>query len=67
MTTSRTLIYFPMGCYGHFIHWCINYFSTDADMPLPFDDSGSSHLLSLRQKTAHGLVLFDEIYDNIFK
>ena len=65
--TERTLIYFPPGCYGHFIHWCINYFSTDADMPLPFDDSGSSHLLSIKQKIDHGLVLLDKIYDNIFK
>lgn len=47
--TERVLIYFPPGCYGHFVYWCIKYFSTDEQVPLPFESTGSSH--GIRQQS----------------
>lgn len=41
--TERNLILYAPGCYGHFIYWCMHYFTTDQPMPVPFDDAGRCH------------------------
>ena len=59
--TERILIQFPPGCYGHFIQWCIEYFGSKDDMPLPFESTGSSH----RVRKHRGLTSHN--YDDIYK
>jgi len=64
--TERILIQFPPGCYGHFIYWCIKYFSTTAEVPLPFESTGSSHGIREDNKFYH-FGLTSSNYNDIHK
>ena len=40
---ERTLIYYPAGAYGRFVEWCLEYFSSLEDFPMPFTTTNSAH------------------------
>jgi len=39
---DKVAILYGGGCYGNFVHWCIQYFS-GSDITLPFNQNGNSH------------------------
>ena len=41
--TKKILLYTTPGAYGHFLDWCIRYFSTEDDLELPFGQGGNAH------------------------
>lgn len=61
---DKTAIVFTPGCYGNFVHWCIEYFS-GSNIGLPFNLSGNSHKKIGHYRLLTRFVNFD--LDNILE
>jgi len=58
-----TPIIFNGGSYGHFVAWCLCYFSGKTDC-LPFNETGSSHLFTDTDFKLHGLIKIHPKFTN---